>query len=142
MRTDGTRWGIASALFLSLVLSACTGPPAAVPSSSTPSPSTTFARYFFSASGIRGVLEVSSSPPSICYSTQSYPARPIDIIPGPSSFVFAHAEVSYAPRNNDFCDRTVRPAVVAALLAHPSAYQVRWRPRSGGPTAFSSFTTV
>jgi hypothetical protein len=100
----------------------------------------TIARYFFSAPGLRGVLEVGSSPPSICYSTQSYPARPISIISEPSSGVPAHVEVSYAPRNNDFCDSTVRPALAAGLLADPSAYQVRWRPRHGGPTMLSSFT--
>lgn len=140
MRTGGTRLKIASALLLFLMLSACTGTPVAVPTSSTSSPSVTFARYFFSASGIRGVLELSSSPPSICYSTQSYPARPIDIIPGPSSVTLPHAEVSYVPRNNDFCDRTVSRTLAADLLADPSGYQVRWRPRPGGPTAFSSFT--
>jgi hypothetical protein len=139
MRTGRRRWGVASALVLSSALSACTGPPAAVPSSSS-NPSITFARYFFSASGIRGVLEVSSSPTTICYSTQSYPPRPISIIPVPSSEVLAHAEVSYAPRENDFCDKTVRPAFAAALLADPSGYQVRWRPRPGGPTALSLFT--
>lgn len=142
MRTRGARWGVASALFLSSMLSACTGPPEAVPSSSTPSPSITFARYFFSASGIGGVLEVSSSPPSICYSTQSNPARPIDIIPGPSSTGRADAEVSYAPRKNDFCDRAVRPTLAADLLADPSGYQVRWAPLRGGPKAISSFTTA
>jgi hypothetical protein len=134
MRTGRARWGVASALVLSSALSACTGPPA--------NPSITFARYFFSASGIRGVLEVSSSPTSICYSTQSYPTRPISIIPGPSSGVLADAEVSYAPRDNDFCDKTVRPALAAALLADPSGYQVRWRPRPGGPTELSSFTSA
>ena len=142
MRTRRTIWGIGPALALSVMLSACTGRPAVVPSSSASSPSITFARYFFSASGIRGVLEVSSSPPSICYSTQSFPARPISIIPGPSSGVFAHAEVSYVPVNGDFCDRAVRPALAAALLAEPSGYQVSWRPRPAGPTAFSSFTSA
>ncbi len=109
------------------------------PMGSTSSPSTTIARYFFSASGIGGVLEVSSSPASICYETQSYPARPISIVTGPSSQVLPHAEVSYAPDNNNFCDRTVKPTLAAALLADPSGYQVRWRPQPNGPTAFSSF---
>ncbi len=138
MRTGGWRWGIASVLFVSTILSACTGPPVAVPSSSTSSPTITIDRYFFSAAGLRGVLEVSSAPPSICYSTQSYPARPIRIIPKPSSEVPVHAEVFLAPHNNDVCDNTVSPSLAAALLADPSGYQVRWRPRRGGPTAFSS----
>jgi hypothetical protein len=138
VRTGGTRWAIASALFVSTMLFACTGPPVAVPTSSTSSPSITFARYFFSASRIRGVLEVSSAPPSICYSTQSYPARPIAIVPKPSPDLVARAEVSYAPGNNDFCDKAVRASLAAALLTDPSGYQVRWHPRRGGPTAFSS----
>jgi hypothetical protein len=142
VRTRGTPWGIGAALTLSVILSACTGSHEAVPSSSPSRPSITFARYFFSASGIGGVLEVSSSPPSICYWTQSYPARPISIIPTPSSGVLARAEVSYVPRHSDFCDRTVRPALAGALLAEPSGYQVRWRPRPGGSTAFSSFTSA
>jgi hypothetical protein len=115
-------------------------PGAAVEPKRSSSSTVTFARYFFSASGLGGVLEVGSSPPSICYSTQSYPARPISIISEPSSGVPAHVEVSYAPRDNDFCDSTVRPALAAGLLADPSAYQVRWRPRHGGPTMLSSFT--
>lgn len=138
VRTGGTRWAIVSCLFVSTMLFACTGPPVAIPTSSTSSPRIRFARYFFSASGIGGVLEVSSAPPSICYSTQSYPARPIAIIPGPSQDLLARAEVSYAPNNNDFCDRTVQAALASSLIADPSGYQVRWRPRPGGPTAFSS----
>jgi hypothetical protein len=138
VRTGATRWAIASALFVPTMLFACTGPHVAVPTRSTSSPSVTFARYFFLASGIEGVLEVSSAPPSICYSTQSYPARPIAIIREPSPDLLAHAEVSYAPHNNDFCDRAVQVALAAALVADPSGYQVRWRPRPGGPTAFSS----
>lgn len=72
-----------------------------------------------------GVFEVSSSPLSICYSTQSFPDRPISILARPSSGVLAQAEVSYAPRNNDFCDRRVSPNLAAALIADPSGYQVR-----------------
>ena len=139
---------IVIALGLVALVPACTGERADLPSTSAPTGSITFARYFFSASGIRGVLEVDSSPPSICYSTQSSPARPIDIIPGPvfvsgpSPGVSADAEVSYAPRDNDFCDRTVSPDLAAALIADPSAFHVRWRPIPGGPTASSSFTSV
>lgn len=100
-----------------------------------------FARYFFSASEIVGVLEVSQSPPSICYSTQSSPARPISIIlsrpvsgPPPG----APAGVSYAPSGNDFCDRTVDPALAEALIVDPSAYLISWRPEDGHPAVSSS----
>jgi hypothetical protein len=123
-----------------LLVSTVDFPGAPVEPKRSSSSTVTIARYFFSASGLRGVLEVGSSPPSICYSTQSYPARPISIISEPSSGVPAHVEVSYAPRNNDFCDSTVRPALAAGLLADPSAYLVRWRPRHDGPTMLSSFT--
>ncbi len=140
MRCGGPRWVLASALLLASLLSACTGSPEAVPKDSISSPSITIARYFFSASGIGGVIEISSSPVSICYETQSYPARPISIVPRASSEV--QTEVSYAPRNANFCDRTVKPALAAALVADPSGYQVRWRPRSNGPTAFSSFASA
>jgi hypothetical protein len=146
MRIGTARWEIASALVLFSMLFGCTGPPDATPSDSTSSQSVTFARYFFSALGTQGVLEVSSSPPSICYSTQSSPARPISIVPsgvmGPSPGVVNQAEVSYVPRTNDFCDRDVDPALAAALITHPSGYQVRWRPGPGAPTASSSFTPV
>jgi hypothetical protein len=143
MRTGRTPLAVASLFVLSMTLSACTGSPGSsvvVSSNATASPSVTFARYFFSASGIAGVLEVSSSPPSICYSTQSNPPRPISIVPGPAyAVIVAHAEVSYAPRNNDFCDRTAKLALVTGLLADPSVYHVRWRPHPGSPTTFSSF---
>ncbi len=134
------RCGTVSALLLSLALSACAGSSEIPPASSTSGPPITAARYFFSASGLKGVLEVSLSPPSICYSTQSYPARPIEIQALPVEGI-AHVEESYAPHNNNFCDRTVRPALAADLLVNPSGYLVRWRPRAGGPLAFSSFTT-
>jgi hypothetical protein len=147
MRSSRTRLGIGTALTV-LWLSSCTGPPVEVPSSSSLVPPVTFARYFFSGSGIRGVLEVSQMPPSICYSTQSNPIRPISIIRwsdkmvGPSPGVESYAEVSYAPRTNDFCDRKARPALVAAMIANPSEHVVRWRPSDGSPIAVSPLTPV
>jgi hypothetical protein len=133
-----TRWGIVTAVIVLSAIVTCTGAPIPPSPSEEPAP---FARYFFFASGAVGVLEVSQSPPSICYSTQSSPARPISIIP--ASFVSgpppgAPAGVSYAPRGNDFCDRTVESALAAALIADPSGYFIRWRPEAGAPAVSSS----
>jgi hypothetical protein len=133
----GTRWGIGTAVIGS-VLAACTSLQPA-PSSSPIQEPDPFARYFFSASEMVGVLEVSQSPPSICYSTQSSPARPISIIP--SRFVSGPPPgaptVSYTPRGNDFCARTVDPALAEALIFDPSGYLIRWRPEDGAPAVSS-----
>lgn len=130
--------GIGAAAIVSL-LAACTGLHPAPPSPSIQE-SDPFARYFFSASEMVGVLEVSQSPPSICYSTQSSPARPISIIP--SRFVSGPPPgmptVSYTPRGNDFCDTTVDPALADALILDPSGYLIRWRPEAGAPAVSSS----
>lgn len=133
-----TRRGI-SAIVVVSVLAACTGPHPAPPSSPVQE-SDPFARYFFSASGMHGVLEVIQSPPSICYSTQSSPARPISIIS--SGFVSGPPpgapSVTYAPRGNDFCDRMVEPALAEAMILDPSAYVIRWLPEGGAPAVSSS----
>ena len=132
--------GVASASqLLDMAATASTPSASSSPRLSGGTPILRFNRYFFAASGVRGVLEVSSSPPSICYSTQSYPARPISIIAEPP-YSLSRTEVSYAPSSGSFCDRTVHPALVTDLLAHPSAYRVRWRPRPGAITAYSSLT--
>jgi hypothetical protein len=137
-RVRRTRWGIGTAVIVLSAIVACTGAPTPPSPSEAPAP---FARYFFSASRTVGVLEVSKSPPSICYSTQSSPARPISIIPveslsGPSSGV--RDGVSYTPRRNDFCDRSVDAALAAALISDPSGYLIRWRPRDNAPVVSSS----
>lgn len=136
MRT-GTDWEITLALLLCVALSACTGSPSLPVRDPMPEPPITSARYVFSASGVRGVLDVSSSPPSICYSTQSDPARPIKIQALPAGAI-AHVEESYSPRTDNFCDGTVTSALATDLLADPSGYQVVWSPRPDGSGAFSS----
>lgn len=140
-----THRGIGTVVAMSLLaLVSCTGPEV---HSKRPSSNAPFARYFFSASGIQGVLEVSKSPPSVCYSTQSQPARPISIVPESlgladrSPRVESGATASFAPKDNDFCG-TVSPALAAGLLANSSGYLVRWRPSPDGPTASSSITPV
>ena len=140
MRSGRLIPGILSILVLLSMLSACTGPDVA--SDPSPGPPITFARYFFSASGIGGVLEVSSSPTSICYSTQSNAPRPISITRAASGGggLEETVEVSYTPDNNGFCDRT-EPTLVAALLSDPSGYQIHWRPRPGESIAISAFST-
>jgi hypothetical protein len=91
----------------------------------TPVPSENVARYFFSASHVRGVLEVRAEPPSICYSTQTFPSRPIAI----NAAINGHEEASYAPDSaGDFCDRKASPALTADLVANPSAYVIEWHP--------------
>jgi hypothetical protein len=53
----------------------------------------------------------------------------------------AQVRESYAPHDNHFCDRTVRPALAQDLIDNPSGYLVRWTPRAGSDhVAFSSFT--
>ena len=114
------------------ILSACTGP-----DDPSPGPPITYARYFFSASGIGGLLEVSSSLTSICYSTQTNSPRPRAASGGGLE---EPVEVSYTPDSNVFCDRT-EPTLAAALLFDPSGYQVLWRPRPAGPMEFSALST-
>lgn len=115
--------------------------PTRTPMREEPRPSATFARYFFSASGtgIRGVLEVASSPPSICYSTPSVGSppviRPISLVSSPSGQV----KVTYAPTvTGDFCDKTVSRELTSDLIANPDDYRVRWQPISGGATEDSA----
>jgi len=145
MRAPRTRWGLGTVVAVSLsAVVACTGP---VAPSRSPSSPASFARYFFSASGIQGVLEVSQSPPSICYSTQSNPALPISIVPAslgldaPSPGAVSGAAASFAPKDNGFCGM-VTPALAEGLIANPPGYLVRWHPSPDGPTASSSFTPV
>jgi hypothetical protein len=132
----GPRSGVGAALIVS-VLAACTAAPQPTPPDPEPD---LFARYFFSASGMVGVLEVRRSPPSICYSTQSSPSRPISIIPnGLVSAPQPEAPiVSYTPRRGDFCDMTVDAALAEALILDSSGYLVRWRPDDGSPTVSST----
>ncbi len=64
---------------LSLVaaIASCTSGPL---SDVTGREATGYARYYFIAPTDTGVLEVWTRPATICYSTQSDPARPIDLL--------------------------------------------------------------
>lgn len=121
--------GIGRSTILLAALAACSPMPTQV----------SFARYYFEAPEARGVLEVTESPPSICYSTQSYPARPISIVRGP--LAESPTAASFAPRVNDFCSM-VNSNLAAGLLAEPLEYSVRWRPHTGETTVVSSFVPI
>ena len=99
--------------------------------SSAPAPRPTsarhFARYFFAEPSGVGVLEVDTARPSLCYSTQSFPARPIAIVVKEYERVVA----SYAPGRTQYCDRTVNVTLAQELLAHPGSLVIRWSPIPG-----------
>ena len=83
-----------------------------------------FARYFFAEPSGVGVLEVDTARPSLCYSTQSFPARPIAIVEKEHERVV----VPYAPRRTQYCDRSVDVTLAQELLEHPGSLVVRWSP--------------
>ena len=100
-------------------------------------PSGVCIRFFFSdsESGIGGVLEVSASMPSICYSTQTLPSRPIEIV---AVFLGLSAVVaSYAtPEPGEpYCDRSVSKAIAGDIINNPSRYFIRWQPILTGEIA-------
>jgi hypothetical protein len=92
-----------------------------------------FRRYAFVQRQARGVLEVDSEPPSICYSTQSLPARPIALVNADGDTL-----ASYSPGRGTFCDRPTSAGLVAVLLEDPGTYRVRWSPLVGEPVVESS----
>lgn len=99
--------------------------------SSAPKPGPTsarhFARYFFVEPNDVGVLEVDTTRPSLCYSTQTFPARPIAIVDT------AHDQVviAYAPQGTQYCDRIVDVTLAQQLVAHPGSLVIRWSPIPG-----------
>jgi hypothetical protein len=123
------RWGVV----LIVALGSCTS------SSQGPKPAADAARYFFAEPKDTGVLEVTANPAAICYSTQSDPARPIDIVAkvgGGSEQV-----ASYAPGTETYCDQEVSQDVVARLIADPTSFAVRWKPRANEPSTDTLLTT-
>jgi hypothetical protein len=101
-------------------------------SSPKPEPTATpaFARYFFVAPADRGVLEVATGPASICYSTQSYPARPISIVFSKDDGA-SRPVATYKPEAGTFCDRQISAEVASRLFEDPAAFVVRWSPQVG-----------
>ncbi len=117
--------------FLGIVtLASCT--------SSPPSPTANagYARYYFVAPHDTGVFEVTAKPPTVCYSTQSYPARPITLVDAPSG----RAVASYGPLRVQHCDRKVTTELAALLISDPSAFIVKWSPQAGQPVVETRLT--
>ena len=121
-----------------VAVTSCTSSPAPHPTARTPAAE--YARYFFVAPRDTGVLEVTASPPSICYSTQSYPARPITIVSRDQGS--AQAVAMYRPTSGTFCDREVGKDVAARLIADPSSFLVRWSPQAGESITETAVTTT
>jgi hypothetical protein len=117
--------GLAFVLVL-ITLGSCTSSP-------KPEPTATraFARYFFVAPTDRGVLEVATGPASICYETQSYPARPISIVSKDDGA--SRPVATYKPKVGTFCDRQVSAEVASRLIEDPTAFLVTWSPQVGEP---------
>jgi hypothetical protein len=92
-------------------------------------PAPHYARYFFAEAHDAGVFEVSSTPPSICYSTQSYPARPITLVLRDGAAWVPVA--TYEPQRGTYCDDAIASEVARSLLEDPSAFRVMWAPQAG-----------
>jgi hypothetical protein len=103
-----------------------------------PSATPVFARYRFAEPAGTGVLEVALRPPSICYSTQSLPARPITLIEAGEG----EAVATYSPHRATFCDRTPNGVLVERLIEDPAAFLVRWSPLAGAPIAKTSLSPM
>jgi hypothetical protein len=125
-------WG----LVLLIALASCTSSPTPSPTGETIAP---YARYSFVAPKDTGVLEVSARPATICYSTQSYPARPIVIVAKANGI--ARQVASYQPAKGTYCDRDVSEEVAASLIADPSSFAIRWSPQPGEPIIETPLTT-
>lgn len=79
---------------------------------------------------------MNAARPSICYETQSFPARPIEIVSHPPQGPVA-VVASYSPQRGTHCDRSVSEAVARGIIDHPSGYAISWQPVAGGNTATS-----
>lgn len=97
-----------------------------------------YARYYFIEPTDTGVLEVWARPGTVCYSTQSYPARPIDLIVRANGA--SNRVASYEPPRVQYCDRAVEKEVAAALISDPSSFVIRWAPQAGAPIVMTPLT--
>lgn len=95
-----------------------------------------FARFFFSADRVNGVLEVQTSPPSICYD----PVGRLSIVRNPQQSRMP-VLASFSPQNDlsDFCD-SIDPMIARGIIDHPDSYAVRWQPTPGGAEVVSLLT--
>lgn len=126
------RWS----LVLLIALASCTSAPRPSPTAETTAP---YARYYFVEPRDTGVFEVWAHPATICYSTQSDPARPIVLVARLNGM--SREVASYQPRRVQYCDREVREEVAAHLIADPSSFAVRWSPQTGQPIIETPLTT-
>jgi hypothetical protein len=97
-----------------------------------------YARYYFIAPSDTGVLEVWTRPATVCYSTQSSPARPIDLIAKANGA--SNRVASYEPPRTEYCDRVVDEVVAASLISDPSSFVIRWSPQAGEPVVVTPLT--
>ncbi len=97
-----------------------------------------YARYYFIEPTDTGVFEVWARPATVCYSTQSYPARPIDLIARANGA--SNRVASYEPPRTEYCDRAVDDEVVSALLSDPTSFVIRWSPQTGEPVVMTPLT--
>jgi hypothetical protein len=84
------------------------------------------------------VFEVQTRPPSICYHTQSYPARPI-------SLVRRNADswspiVTYSPTRGTYCARDISSDLAESLIQQPTLYRVQWAPQEGDAIVRTALT--
>lgn len=97
-----------------------------------------YARYYFITPTDTGVLEVWARPATVCYSTQSDPARPIVLIAKLNGM--SRRVASYEPPRVQYCDRAVREGVAAALISDPSSFVIKWSPQAGAPVVMTPLT--
>jgi hypothetical protein len=97
-----------------------------------------YARYYFIEPTDTGVFEVWASPATVCYSTQSYPGRPIDLIAKANGR--SNRVASYEPQRTGYCDRAVEEETAAALLSDPSSFVIKWSPQAGEPVVKTPLT--
>ncbi len=86
----------------------------------------------------RGSSKCGPSPATVCYSTQSYPGRPIDLIAKANGAL--NRVASYEPQRTGYCDRAVEEEIAAALLSDPSSFVIKWSPQAGEPVVMTPLT--
>jgi hypothetical protein len=142
LRADETRTTLplvgrryALSLVLLIAVASCTSAPRPGP---TTEPTGPYARYYIVAPNDAGVFEVWADPATICYSTQSYPARPIILVARLNGM--SRQVASYQPHRVQYCDRHVSEEIAASLIADPSSFTIRWSPQSGEPVVETPLT--
>ena len=127
--------GYACTLVLLTALASCMSSERVSPSDEA---TVQYARYYFIEPTDTGILEVWARPATVCYSTQSYPARPIDLIAKANGA--SNRVASYEPPRVQYCDRGVNEGVAAAVISHPSSFVIRWSPQAGEPVVMTLLT--